>query len=247
MYMNDSDDGFMLMSQDDSFNPCPHTSNGQTVSDTMPMQLAYPYFKNEGVTYDPMDPAQESERLTAGGDNINPSLSACPATQRTFNLMEVADYGVNFQYFDPTYISTSGNLQQTGIQQSQIQRPANTYMALSSMWGRRSTGAPYGGGNMGVDAPCIFDASGNDTRPGASGGYAGYYWFGGWNPDQTLAWNEFGGVWPWHTDGKVVIVSFGDGHTKAQQLTSLAAGCNVLDGFAGEITDKSKYGWATTF
>jgi len=249
MYMNDYDDRFMIGSYNNTFNADPATRG----PDAVPLQMAYPYIKNLRIMIDPMDSASDSDRLDGGGDGILPDPNtvspAYRATQILLNWCAVADWGINSQYFDPTYV-VPGGLVQVGVSQSEIQRPADVYMALSSVWGRRAGGAPYGGGSFAVDAPCIWDtANGNaDTRPEHPGGSYSYYWLGGWNLDQPQAPNEFGGVWPWHTGGKVVVISFADGHAKSAQLSSLTTGCNVLDGWTGSFNgQKAQYAWATTF
>lgn len=243
MYMNDYDDRFMIASYNMTYDANP------AHPDAVPLMMAYPYIKNEPIMMDPMDPAGYNDRMFPPTMTVNPNSVPYKAQQQFFNFCDTADWGINSQYFNPTYIDYPNNkfaFVQHAITQTEIVRPAETYMAVSSIWYRTASGAPIGGGNPGVDPPCIYDQNYNDTRYAWANDF-GYHWYGGWNPSTPLAWNVFGGVWPWHSGGTMVIASYADGHAKSSQLTSLAAGCNVLDSWAGIITDKSKYSWATTF
>lgn len=238
-YMNDSDDHFMIAAWSNTLNV--HGAN----PDSLPQLMMFPYMKNQQIMIDPLDPASTKEREYPDNTVINPFGPPFDPDQALFNFCLTADWGINFQYFNPEFL-ISGVWTNNGIAQTEIVRPADTYMALSSVWGRRSGGAPYGGGNAGVDPPCILDQNNVDTRPFSAGNQS-YYWYGAWNPSQQLAWNVFGGVWPWYNSGHIVVVSFADGHVKALQMTSIAAGCNVKDQWGGQIFDKNLYHWATTF
>jgi len=240
MYENDYDDMFPIAAYNETFSVNPANP------DSIPILMMYPYVKNQGIMMDPMDPATFTQREYPDSSVLNPATVAWGSAQAFYNFCLTADWGVNFQYFDPIFVNSSGGLVMSSVSQSAIVRPGDTFMALSSLWGRTASGQPYGGGNAGVDCPCVYDSTGTDTRPGANS-YPGYYWYGGWNPDEPLAWDEFGGVWPWHTDGHMIVNSYADGHAKSINLVGITAGCNVLDGWAGEITNKSLYNWSTTF
>ncbi len=221
--------------------------------DSIYLDEAYPYIKNRGIMQDPMDPASVQQREFPGpGQGLTDPSTLTGTLQEEvslFNWCATADWGVNFQYMGPTLYEPSnpvGPAVPTAISSTQVVRPGDAYMALSSVWNRDAAGNPFGGGNAGVDAPCILDGNGNDTRPGVSNGQI-TYWYGGWNPTTPLAWNVFGGVWPWYNSGHTVVISYNDGHVKALDITQVAAGCNVLDGWAGEITNESIYNWSTTF
>ena len=240
MYTNDNDDAFMLTSYNLSFNANPASP------DSTPLLMEYPYIKAIGVMMDPMDPASVSQRQYPDAYAINPSSVAWSSAQAQLNFTATADWGINDQYFDPVFLTPDGTFQMTAITQTSIVRPADTYMALSSVYSRTPSGTPYGGGWEAVDPPCILDTNNNDTRPFTSNGYESL-WYGGWNLDQPLAPDEFGGVWPWYNSGQSVVVSYADGHARSVNLMSLTAGCNALDGWNGQITDKTKDNWATTF
>jgi prepilin-type processing-associated H-X9-DG protein len=134
-----------------------------------------------------------------------------------------------------------------GVNEAQIVAPASTIYALDSRWDSTPSGAPKDGGNWGLDFPCYFYAAsqggGNASLVRSQGGVAGLYWFGGWNPSQPTAWNVFGGVWPFHASQTMVNVAFGDGHAKAMNIKAITAGCDVKDGWGGQITDANAYLW----
>lgn len=243
-YETDNDDYFMLSSWNNTYDTSLPTL------DSTYLDEAYPYIKNRQIFQDPMDPAPVGQREYPGpGQGLtDPSTLTGTLQQEVslFNWSMTADWGVNYEYMGPTIINSSGQVVPTAISSTSVVRPGDTYLALSSLWNRTAAGTPFGGGNAGVDPPCVFDSSGNDTRPFVAGSL-GYYWYGGWNPSTPLAWNVFGGVWPWYNSGKTVVISYNDGHVKTLDITRVANGCNVLDGWGGEITDETQYNWATTF
>ncbi len=229
MYCNDSDDTYPISLYTGTFTT-PDDSNFQ--------MLLRPYEKNEQINIDPMDPATQKQREYPDSSVPPPDTEL----QREFNFSFTADWGVNMQFIAPVWFPNS-TITPRSVIQSAIARPANTLLAISSVWGRTPSGATYGGGNYEVDAPCWHDSTGADIRPGYDPN--GWWWFGGWAPSQPLAWNVFGGVWPWHNGGKQVIVSWTDGHTKAIPMDAVAAGCDVKDYSAGYVTDPDKFIWST--
>ncbi|HTQ11119.1 MAG TPA: prepilin-type N-terminal cleavage/methylation domain-containing protein [Fimbriimonadaceae bacterium] len=242
IYSNDSDDAFPISAYNENQKIWPG------VPDANSQYLLKPYIKNEGVLFDPMDPAgvrdHECPGQAAGCDGLeDPNL--VPANlwqaQHDFNLGMTADWGINYDFINPVYLDGGGNLVITAISQTAVGHPANTILAISSIWDRRADGTPFGGGNYGVDAPCVFDVNNKDQRPGWNSSYIGWYWFGAWNPQSPLAWNVFGGVWPWH--GTRTIVAFVDGHVHVQDITQVAVGCDVKAGWAGHILDMNRYEW----
>jgi len=245
MYGADADDRFPTSMYNGTFDANPANPDSTT------QLMMKPYLKNEGILFDPLDPAQVNERecpgLTAGCDGLyDPATRpAYRQQQHDLNIAYTSDWGVNGQFINPVYIqraSAGGQIVAQAISQTQMGDPGRTILAISALWDRKPTGTPFGGGNYGVDAPCVFDAAGTDVRPGWDVTvYGSYYWFGGWNPTTPLAWNVFGGVWPWH--GTKTVVSWGDGHTKILDIAEVGAGCDVRNAWAGRITDKSKYLW----
>lgn len=231
MYTADSDDQYPILL---------YTGTFDATNDSNCHVLVRPYMKSEGVEMDPMDPASQKEHEYPDSSVPQPTTEA----QRQYNFGFTADWGVNMQFIGPIWFP-AGVMTPMGVATTQVARPANTLLAVSALWGRNPSGTPYGGGNYAVDAPCWTDSGGNDVRPGYQAG-SGYWWFGGWAPSQPLAWNVFGGVWPWHNGGKQVIVAFADGHVKAQPIERLAEGCDVKDFSAGFITNPDKFMWIST-
>ncbi|HWD37724.1 MAG TPA: prepilin-type N-terminal cleavage/methylation domain-containing protein [Fimbriimonas sp.] len=230
-YATDNDDRYPILLYNGTFDVTQGDSNVHV--------NIRPYYKSEDILMDPLDPASKSVR------NYPDSSLPAPTTeaQREYNFGFTADWGVNMQFIGPINVDSSGVIHPTAITTTTMARPANTILAISGVWGRDASGATYGGGNYAVDAPCWHDQNGADMRPGYEG--ANYWWFGGWVPSQPLAWNVFGGVWPWHNSGTQVIVAWGDGHTKAIQMNQVAAGCDVKDSSAGFVTDPDKFLWSS--
>ncbi|MHB8635392.1 MAG: prepilin-type N-terminal cleavage/methylation domain-containing protein [Fimbriimonadaceae bacterium] len=242
MYMNDADDRFMPWGYTFSYRAYP------LPSDEDQLQIIYPYITNKYVMVDPLDPAGDSDRWNADGDLTDPNTvpAAYKDAQALLNWTAVADWGLNVQYLQPAWLPPPySSIVPDNISQTEIVRPAQIFMATSSVWGRRASGTPYGGGNAGVDPPCVFLPDGTDTRPGSNPTYS-YYWYGAWQPTSPLAWNVFGGVWPWYNSGQIFIASYCDGHAKAVPIGAAATGCNVQDSWGGFITNPSIYNWAST-
>jgi prepilin-type N-terminal cleavage/methylation domain-containing protein/prepilin-type processing-associated H-X9-DG protein len=230
MYANDFDDRYPILLYTGSFD---------ATDDSNCHVLVRPYLKAEELFFDPLDPASKKQREYPDSSVPAPTTEA----QRQFNLGFTADWGVNMQFIAPIWFP-NGNMTPTAISMTQVARPGQTLLAVSAVWGRGTGGAPYGGGNYAVDAPCWTDSMGNDVRPGYAAGL-NYWFFGGWAPSTPEAWNVFGGVWPWHNGGKQVIVAYTDGHTKAAPIEAIAAGCDVKDSSAGFITDPDKFIWSS--
>ncbi|MBX3117919.1 MAG: prepilin-type N-terminal cleavage/methylation domain-containing protein [Fimbriimonadaceae bacterium] len=240
MYGVDYDDYYAIAFYRDS---APFYSVVPPTDDANIHYLNYPYNKNATLFTDTMDPAGENERETYG---IPVLASSVPyqyqAMQKVFNLGFKCDFGVNTQFIHPQGWDGSAT-HHVPISQTMVYNISKTIYSISSIWDRRSSGTPVGGGNYEVDAPCIYDTNFNDLRPGMSD-WPGYWWFGGWNPSSPLAWNVYGGVWPWH--GDKVIITYTDSSTKVKPITAVPAGCNVLDGHAGTAFDLSVYEWDVT-
>jgi prepilin-type N-terminal cleavage/methylation domain-containing protein/prepilin-type processing-associated H-X9-DG protein len=227
MYLQDYDEAYPLTNWTNSY-------DGN--DDAVPLQVCQPYIKNWQICDCPSDPTNLQGRLTI--DTVTPNNQ-----KRTdFNRGLKANFGINMQYFGPTFAASTGFLPGS-VTMSTVQSPANALYAVESIWDRTAGGAPRGGGNWALDAPCrrTTAALGSlDTFPPAPSG-AGRYWFGGWSPATPNAWNVFGGAWPWHQ--KMANVMFADGHAKAMQMGAIADGCNVLAGWGGLIFDRNKYIW----
>jgi len=212
--------------------------------DSCPQLLLQPYLKNFMILEDPVDVASEHDRIYTEMTYTPTNRPAYAEAQRQFNLAYKSDWGINWQFLCPLPVHSDGSLDPRSVSGSVISAPGDMIMAIDSVWNRTPapSGYPYGGGNEALDAPCIFDMNYTDTRPGAPFTY-GYWWYGGWAPSQPYAWNVFGGAWPWHTNNKICITSFMDGHAKGIQVGILGRGCEVRDGLQGRITDPSIYMW----
>lgn len=237
MYQQDYDEYFVLT----QYHPgsLAYTSPPDMERDN----LLYPYMKNYQILDCPSDPANDQARATQDG-------VTAPTTQQqwNFNLAVKDDFGYNWQYLSPI-IGDTGCAEQGGAQEcdkpvkvAQIAAPAHMILGVDCLWDRNgTTGAVVvAGGNDAVDPPCHIEADGSDSFPYHGNMY--YYWYGAWNPTTPLAWNVFGGVWPWH--GDIVNTAFVDGHCKPYRVSQLAAGCNVKDSWGGVIYDDSQYLWS---
>jgi prepilin-type processing-associated H-X9-DG protein len=147
-----------------------------------------------------------------------------------------ADRGYNWQYLRAPSTETIGAVLTTITNQDKM------LMFVDSIWERNLlTGDPEGGGTGFVDPPARIYTDGSDSFPTPG---TNLWWTGGWNPSKLLAWNVYGGCWPWHNDnGPTVNVIFVDGHTASLTIKQLAAGCDVQDAWKGFITDPDAYLW----
>ena len=203
-------------------------------------QLLQPYMKNYQIMDCPSDPTSDQDRATV---ELTPPTTQ---EQREFNLAVKNDFGYNWQYLCPI-VGDSRCPVQFGapecdwpVKLSDINAPAHMILGVDCLWNRTPTGTPYGGGNDAIDPPCRYYADGSDSFPYHGDIY--YYWYGAWVPSQPLAWNVFGGVWPWH--GNIVNTAFVDSHVKPMRIPQLTAGCNVQDYWGGVIYDKGAYLWS---
>jgi len=232
MYIQDYDETFPLNSYDGSYHAGPNADSNWGL-------LIQPYVKNMQIYMCPGDPAKETDRMV----ELDPP-STRPG-QREFNLAVKNDFGLNWQLLCPVWYVPDAKpttYQPKSLTEAALNAPAKSILGVDSLWNRSAGGAPYGGGNGGVDPPCALNPDGSSafplfpSPPGDS-----YYWYGGWNPSSPLAYNVYGAVWPWHNE--MVVVSFTDSHVKSLRVSALTAGCDVKDGMSGFITDKNAYMW----
>lgn len=241
-YMSDADDVYPLVETTGTYSSVPPNAD-----DTV-HTLCWPYMKNEDIMASPGDPATKDERITRELTDPNTVPAQYRTAQRRLNLGVKSDFGVNTQFFGRFGYrcligdGTTNRVDFKGYapQASTVGAPANALYAINSIWNRSSSGAPYGGGNYALDAPCFADANGADLRM-ALPDCQGYWWFGGWRPDTPLAWNVFGGAWPWHNDN--ANVAFADGHAKTMKISATAKGCNVQPYSAGRVSSIDDYIW----
>lgn len=229
MYIQDYDTSYPINSYTGSYN---------AVDDSNWGLLVQPYIKNIQIFSCPSDPNGYAQRML---DLLPPTNAG--GKQSDFNLAVKNNFGLNWQLVcavwapPPSFASTP-----QPVQESQLNVPSQSILGVDCLWDRDATGAPRGGGNNSVDPPCFREKDGSQTTPKwpPPAGYS-YFWFGGWNPGSPLAWNVYGGVWPFHTD--MALTAFCDTHVKPLKISSLAAGCDVQNGSGGFIVDKTAYLW----
>jgi len=225
MYQQDYDGYYPINSYTGSYSAADDTNWGL---------LVQPYIKNVQIMACPADPAQYSDRML----DLDPP-SAVGGKQSDFNLAVKNDFALNWQLVCPVW---AGPYEPRPVNDAALNAPAQSILGVDSLWDRTASGQPRGGGNNSVDPPCFREADGSKGLPQwppPSG--RSYYWFGGWNPGTPLAWNVYGGVWPWHTD--MAVTAFCDGHVKPMKITALTAGCNVVNGSGGFIVRPQEYLW----
>jgi prepilin-type N-terminal cleavage/methylation domain-containing protein len=238
MYENDSDDHVPPYDYNLTYDVNPVNP------DSVAQLLVYPYEKNIYIYNDPLDVASDHDRIYTE-QVVNPDTVPYKAAQTLFNYVYKSDMGLNWRSLDMIqWNPATGATAEVTISSGEIATPGKFIFAIDSVWSRTASGTPYGGGNNAVDEPCFFDQDGTWNIYGLISGWGGYYWFGGWNPQTPLAWNVFGGVWPWHLSGKQVVVAFGDSHAKVMPITQVAQGCNVVQNSFGQVTNQSIYMWS---
>ena len=206
--------------------------------------LLYPYVRNMQMSVTPGSPVNYRARLT---DPILPNPNTLTGNDRTeqeiYNAGFFSDYGYNYWALVGHYAGTfyQGALGFNPQRATSVQNPADTILQITSVYDRDATGGVINGGNSIVDPPCRFFADMTDTLVPAPIGSTGPINLGGWNPSNTLAWNVYGGVWPYYANK--ATTGFMDGHAKPMNIGAISAGCNVLDDWGGLVTDPSIYIW----
>jgi len=260
MYSNDSDDSYMLSDsgsiggQGWGFGP----------PDTVPFQQMYPYTKNTQFVIDPMDPWQsENQRIADQCQYMSCTLATATPTERLYALGVRSNIGYNFVFFSPWIYQNQSGKEYVGaasINGSQISNPAHTLEWGTSIWNRVG-GSPTQGGNWVVQAPCFKDASGNVLLPGNqyqnyNGAGKEYGYSNGWSANPT-SWDVYGGLWPFYNQvsstaatgaqNGQVIIGWADTHAKSMPISQTVAGCSAygIGAEAGNVTDASKYIWAS--
>ncbi len=230
--------------------------------DTVPGQQMQPYVKNTRISIDPMDPMQsEEDRIK---DQIQYMTLQNPpnpnATERMYAMMVRSNIGYNYAFFSPwRYIPQTQYVGSASISESEVNNTSGTIMWGTSIWDRVG-GNPFGGGNWVIETPCWKDTNGNIMRPmdryapGTGDGTLRNYG-NAWDATGTL-WDVYGGLWPFYNQTSLeniahglkdghVILGMADSSTKSKPLFSTIAGCSAYGGggFAGTVTDPSKFMW----
>ncbi|MCW3100343.1 MAG: prepilin-type N-terminal cleavage/methylation domain [Chthonomonadaceae bacterium] len=202
-------------------------------------ELIQPYIKNWQIFRCPSDPNNKDTDLSHDPNTDAPITSSNPNYYYAWG--ERADMGINYVFLTPwIYNPTTQYVGSQPTSIAAIGQPAGTILFIDTIWDRDSnSGAPRGGGNWTVEAPCTKDSNGVALTPTYFSGY------GGWVPNTTgkapYSWLEFGGAWPRHT--KMFNVAFTDGHVKSMSVGATTAGCDVKPSHGGPAFDGNAYLW----
>jgi len=204
-------------------------------------ELVQPYVKNWQIFRCPSDPHARDSDLSH--DPNTDKLIGPSDPNYYYAWGERSDAGINYVFLTPWIVKLVPGGTYVGSQPTSIaaiNQPAGTMMFLDTIWDRDTgTGAPLGGGNWTVEAPCTKDSNGVALTP------TGFQGYGGWVPNTTgtapYSWLEFGGAFPRHS--KMFNTAFCDGHVKSQTLGQLTAGCDVKPSHGGAAYDGNAYIW----
>jgi prepilin-type N-terminal cleavage/methylation domain-containing protein/prepilin-type processing-associated H-X9-DG protein len=197
-----------------------------------------PYMKNVNILYSPL-----------GGPHAVTSwmtIFTKPSFNWIGNWQYFFQYGMNVAWLNPAAscasFPSSGGLYGLPISSTTLNQPASTVFFTDA-----AEDAPQiNVGSYVVMAPGLMQApdicmySGEDWGPNAN------FWFGGIGGSTTTT--QAGGVYPRAPGG--VNVAFCDGHSKSQQLGTLAKGTNWFKGQAlgtALITDRTAYEWGAPY
>jgi len=204
------------------------------------LNVEYAYTKNSDITKTAQSPFTISNREhDVNFPNPDTKVGDSIINQDEYNLGWLTDYGINYQDMDGFTVNGSGQWACNPQPASAITRPGTTFEFMTGDFNRTASGSLEDGGQLPIDPPAYHYQDGTLSIVTVPGG--GIYFFGGWNPDQPLAWNVFGGAWPYYANE--VICGFMDGHVKPEQPSQMATGCYVLDFWGGYVTDPSSYQW----
>jgi len=238
-YEGDSDDTFPMVDTGSINGP----GWGFGRPDYVWPELVMPYMKNWQILRCPSDSNANDHELSEDNTTDNNTIFLGP-NDPNFNYSRASrtDFGLNYTFLCPwvlvpvtggTYVGSHP------INMSQVGSVAKMLEGIETIWNRVG-GAPEGGGNWTVEAPCIRDTAGNWLPPVPP---SQFYSYGGWdvNPaDQS--WLEWGGAWPFHkTNGMNTM--FVDGHAHFTTIGALSAGCDVRSSHVGLVYDRNKYIW----
>lgn len=185
-----------------------------------------PYIKNWPIFRCPSDAyARDSVSLSNMGYPANAT-----GKQLNYAVGLNVDTGYNYMHLAPMVGRTSpidpNGWQSYGKKMGVVQKAANCYMFLDSVWDFAGCDVPTGGGNWFVEAPSYW--------------YSGTaWWFGGWQIDNCNSWLHYGGTFPRHTNR--VNASFVDGHVKSQSVGDMLAGVNPR---TYEVFDRQAFKWS---
>jgi len=242
MYSNDSDDTAPLWMYNGSFNV--------NTGDRSWGNIVFPYIKNSDISVTPASPFGVHAREYDPNSGFPIPSGASQTLQEQYNLGWLTDYGYNYQVFTGfLYDTTPVGFHFNPISMTSLSQPANTIMQVTGDFNRDGSGNVADGGQLPIDPPCRRALSdGHDLINDGGNPNATVWYYGGWQPTTPLAWNVFGGVWPYYTGGGTsngahASVGFSDGHAKTFTISQIAAGCSVQDSWGGRVFDENAYMW----
>jgi prepilin-type N-terminal cleavage/methylation domain-containing protein len=210
--------------------------------------MLFPYVKNMQMSVTPGSPISYKTRLTdVNFPNPNTLTGQARIDQEIFNAGWLSDYGYNYQSLVGFFACTAGSggcpfgFKWNPQKATAVQNPGDTILNVTGVFDRDASGGVLNGGQLPIDPPCRYYTDGTDTLAPLPYGASGRYYFGGWRPSTPLAWNVYGGVWPYYANK--ATTGFMDGHAKPLNIGAISAGCNVLNNWGGQVTDSSIYIW----
>lgn len=208
-------------------------------------ELVQPYTKNYDISACPADTFTLNQRhLNWQEQPIGPSNE-----NYWYAVAVRTNIGYNYEFMSPWIYETRGSQKFAGSQPTSLNRaasPSGTLMQVDSLWDRKASGQPTGGGNWIVEPPCVYDTQGKlmepmDTLKDQGIWYHYNYPNGGWRLGDKTSWLEFGGTWPWFNNR--FRVTYMDSHVGTVALGRLADGCDLKPRWGGKVTDHDRYMW----
>jgi len=210
---------------------------GTTACTTYPY-LLQPYSKNWQIHRSPGDSSGESVYGLMPDDS-----GPCTATDKGLCYGWRSNYGYNFMYLSLPVYGSGGvpNGQPNPQSSTTVGSPAATLFSVTSIWDR-SGGAPKGGGNRAVNAPCYIEVGGASYAVPTTYSFYALSTSNGikWDPNNPNSPTQFGYAFPFFTGRTVINSNFVDGHAKGLRIGDLSKGCNVT---TAVITDNDAFLW----
>ena len=241
-------------------------------NDSVPGMQMEPYVKNVDVWFSAMD-SNTKDKMALIRDHIA-TVAPTPAwninnltpAQRMYGMMVRANVGYNYLFFSPWRNMPTNPPGATSYSVSigEIAAPSNSIMWGTSLWDRKANGAPTGGGNWVIEAPCDRDANNGVLRPRSQfqtvplGDGTWYQYTNGWCLNTCTPaeyWLAYGGLWPFHNQQKTgtqpglkdghVVIGMADGSVKSYPVRRTLAGCNPAGTLQGRLIagKESEYMW----
>ena len=236
MYANDYDDRFMPINHQPASTP--NSRNDRTW-----VQLILPYVNDFAIFRCPADTSDRPSLEATFDQDLVPG----DADSQYYTASLHTDYGYNYQNLAPVVKVGAAWMAQPKAM-TEIEYPSNTIVFLDSIWSRNAKGTPIGGGNWLVVPPCRYYEPNSiglpavDSFTGAQKTIPQVFTTSyGWQPQDEVASNVYGGAWPWHV-GKLNMAE-ADGSIRTLDPQQLTTGCAALGSWAGSIQDPVAYMW----